>query len=52
MNSGNSSWQEIVHNEQQVNVGILSVQPNDCQSSEQTLLITYDIDMLMKTIKT
>ena len=41
-----------MHNEQQANVGILSAQSNDCQSSEQTLLTSYDMDMLMKTRKT
>ena len=41
-----------MHNEQQPNVGPLSVQSNDYQSSEQTLLTTYDIDMLIKTRKT
>ena len=51
-NSGNLNWQEIVHNEQQANVGTLSVQSNDCQSSEQTLFTRYDIDTLMKTRKT
>ena len=29
-------------NEQQTNVGILSVQSNDCQSFEQTLFTSYD----------
>ena len=49
---GNFNWQEIVHNEQQANVSTLSVQSNDCQSSEETLLTSYDIDMVMKTRKT
>ena len=40
-----------MHNEQQANVGTLSAQSKDCQSSEQTLLTSYDIDMLMKTRK-
>ena len=42
---------ENVHNKQQVNVGTHSVQSNDCQSSEQTLLTSYDIDMDMETNK-
>ena len=33
LNSGNLNWQETVHNEQQANVGTLSVQSKDCQSS-------------------
>ena len=41
-----------MHNEQQANVGTLSAQSNDCQSSEQTLLTSYDMDMLIKTRKT
>ena len=41
-----------MHNEEQANVSTLSVQSNDCQSSEQTLLTSYDIDMVMKTRKT
>ena len=41
-----------MHNEQHANVGTLSVQSNDCQRSEQTLLTSYDMDMLMKTRKT
>ena len=41
-----------MHNEEQANVGTLSVQSNDCQSSEQTLLTSYDIDMVIKTRKT
>ena len=41
-----------MHNEQQANVSTLSVQSNDCQSSEETLLTSYDIDMVMKTRKT
>ena len=41
-----------MHNEKKVNVGTLSVQSNDCQSSEQTLLTIYNIDMLMKARKT
>ena len=40
-----------MHNKEQENVGTLSVQSNDCQSSEQTLLTSYDIDMIMKTRK-
>ena len=51
-NSLNLNWQERLHDEQQVNVGTLSVQSNDCHSSEQILLTSYDIDMLMKTRKT
>ena len=51
-NSENLNWQEAVHNEQQANVGTLSVQSNDCQSSEKTLLTICDIDMVMKTRKT
>ena len=46
------NWQERLHDEQQGKVGTLSVQSNDCHSSEQTLLTSYDIDMLMKTRKT
>ena len=41
-----------MHNEQQTNVGTLSAQSNDRQSSEQTLLTNYDMNMLMKTRKT
>ena len=41
-----------MHNEEQANVGTLSVKSNDCQSSEQTLLTSYDIDMVIKTRKT
>ena len=41
-----------MHDKQRVNVGTLSVQSNDCHSSEQTLLASHDIDMLMKTRKT
>ena len=41
-----------MHNEQQATVGTLSLQSNDCQSSEQTPLTSYGIDMLMKTRKT
>ena len=41
-----------MHNEQQTNVGAVSAQSNDCQSSEQTLLTSYDMDTLMKTRKT
>ena len=41
-----------MHNEQQADVGNLSVQSNVCQNSEQTLLTSYDIDMVMKTRKT
>ena len=51
-NSGNVNCQEAVHNEQQANVGTLSVQSNDCRSSEKTLLTSYDIDMVKKTRKT
>ena len=51
-NSGNWSCWEFVHNEQQATVGTLSLQSNDCQSSEQTPLTSYGIDMLMKTRKT
>ena len=51
-NWGNLNWQERLHDEQQGKVGTLSVQSNDCHSSEQTLLTSYDIDMLMKTRKT
>ena len=41
-----------MHKEQQANVGgILSVQSNDFQSSEITLLTSYDIHMVMKTRK-
>ena len=50
-NSGNVNCQEAVHNEQQANVGTLSVQSNDCRSSEKTLLTSYDIDMVKKTRK-
>ena len=48
----NLNWQERLHDEQQVNVGTLPVQSNDCHSSEQILLTTYDIDMLMNIRKT
>ena len=41
-----------MHNEEQANVSTLSVQSNGCQSSEQTLLTSYGIDMVMKTRKT
>ena len=51
-NSGNLNWQETVYNEQKANVGAPSVQSNDCQSFEQILLTSYDIDMVMKTRKT
>ena len=50
-NSGNLNCQEAVYNEQQANVGTLSVQSNDCQSSQKNLLASYDIDMVMKTRK-
>ena len=41
-----------MHNEQQANVGTLSVQSNGCQSSEKTPLTSFDIDMVMKTSNT
>ena len=41
-----------MYNEQQANVDTLSVQSNDFQTSESTLLTSYDIDMLIKTRKT
>ena len=34
---GNLNWQEAVHNEDQ-SEGTLSVQSNDCQSSEKSLI--------------
>ena len=40
------NWQEIAHSEQEANVGALSVQLNDCQSSEQTLFTSYIIGCL------
>ena len=46
------NWQETVYNEEKTNVGAPSVQSNDCQSFEQILLTSYDIDMVMKTRKT
>ena len=47
--SGNLNWQEAVHNEKQENLDTLSVQSNIFQSSEKTLLTSYDIDIVIKT---
>ena len=41
-----------MHSEQDANVGALSVQLSDCQSSAQTLFTSYDIAILMKTRET
>ena len=41
-----------MHNKQQANVCTLSVQSNVCQSSDQTLLTSYDIDKPMKFRRT
>ena len=51
-NSGNLNWQDAVHYEQHANVFTLSVQSNDCQSTEKTLLTSFDIEMVMKSGKT
>ena len=40
-----------MRNEEQANVGTLSAESSDCQSFEQTLLASYDMDTLMKTRK-
>ena len=47
---GNLNWQEAVHNEDQ-SEGTLSVQSNDCWSSEKALLTSYDINIVMTTRK-
>ena len=38
-----------MHNEKQENLDTLSVQSNIFQSSEKTLLTSYDIDIVIKT---